>query len=375
MSPISQFIKLTKANIKRLSKYTVSMIISVILLLIFCISAGMLISKNLYKEKAFENISIGYYIPEGDSYYSYALGMVNNLEGFANTISLKQVSDIEKGYKMVENGDIMYLLVAPENFFTGIIDGTNPPLEIVVKDNSSIGSYIINELFISYAKYLGIAQSAVYSTLDTLRNANEDTELISTLQDKVNTINLARVVNKELYIEEITATNENSYSLDEHYMASATMLVLFLISIVFLPVMQNYTNGMKTRLSLSNVSFGLRYISHVITCMVALYATFIISYFSISVYNKKININGMLYGLLPVLAISLIIALIGTITKDNFSGNLTILLAAILITYIGGGLIPNAMLPGIIQKISDFFPGKYILSGIANALFGGNYAT
>ena len=83
----------------------------------------------------------------------------------------------------------------------------------------------------------------------------------------------------------------------------------------------------------------------------------------------------MLYGLLPVLAISLIIALIGTITKDNFSGNLTILLVAILITYIGGGLIPNAMLPGIIQKISDFLPGKYILSGIANALFGGNYAT
>lgn len=375
MSLVTQFFKLTKLNIKRLSKYFVSIIIATVLLLVVCGTAGFFVSKNLYQEKTFEHISIGYYIPEGDEYYNYAMGIVGSLEGMADIISLTQVTNLEKGYDLIDNGDLMYLLVAPEDFFTSVLEGSNLPIEIVVRDNVSIGSYIVNELFISYAKYLGIAQAAVYSELDTLRNHELDPDLISAIQDKVNTINLSRALNKSTFITEITATNESSYSLDKHYMAAATMLALFLMSIVFLPVMQSYTNGMKTRFKLCRIDKVQLYISHVITSCIALYVSFLICYISISVIYKYINIKGLVSCLLPIMGIALIVALIGTITKDNFSGNMTILLVAIIIIYIGGGLIPNAMLPNIIQRLSDYLPGKYILSGIANALFGGAYAS
>ena len=46
------------------------------------------------------------------------------------------------------------------------------------------------------------------------------------------------------------------------------------------------------------------------------------------------------------------------------------LFTAIAIAYIGGGILPHAMLPRIIQNISTYLPGQYLISNLAHSLFG-----
>ena len=164
----SLFFRLIRTDLLRLRKYILQILVSIILLLFVCAFAGYFISKNLYKEDTFQTVNIVFYLPESDSseFDEMALGMLNNLASINEVASLIRVNSPEEGYSLINSKEAMFLIIVPKDFVMGILDGTNPTLDIIIQDDSDITSYIANELFLSYAKYLGIAQSGVYSALD-----------------------------------------------------------------------------------------------------------------------------------------------------------------------------------------------------------------
>ena len=146
MSHCRIFFNFIRANCKRLIHYLPSMFVSFALLLILTGTAGFFLSSHLYKENIFSIIPIGYYLPPDDNldFNQLGIGMLQDLEGMQDTVSLQQVSSIEEGYDRLASHEILYLIIVPEQFFSGIMDSTNPPLDIVVYDNTSLSSYIIN---------------------------------------------------------------------------------------------------------------------------------------------------------------------------------------------------------------------------------------
>ena len=166
MSRFTISVNYIRANIKRLTHYLPHLLVSVLLLLLVTGAAGFYMSEHLYKENLFSAVSIGYYLPEEDNadWTSLGLGMLEDLEGMQETVQLRQVTSVDEGYRLLEQREILFLIIVPENFFSGIMDSTNLPLDIVVYDNSSFSSYVINELFMSYAGLLGTAQARIVSS-------------------------------------------------------------------------------------------------------------------------------------------------------------------------------------------------------------------
>lgn len=372
MSRNDIFIRLVITDIKRLKNYLLQIILSVMLLLAVCAAAGTVISKNIYKPGSFQTIKLAYYLPDDDDrkYNRLAIGMLEEMRSMQESAEMIQVSSIEEGYRMLEAGDILYLIIVPEQFFSGIMDSTNPKLDIIVKDNSTITSYIANELFLSYAGYLGIAQAGIYSALDTVRAHEFDSNRIYEIQDRVNLIYLDRSLNKDGYIETVDATNEGSSTLIQHYLASALMLSLFFMAFVIMPLLHGCNSGMYSRLS----SFGINkfhiFAGRLICTFLALYAAYIPCFAGISIYNGSLNIAGLITAIPAVIIIAAIIALISLLSKNVFSGNMITLITALATTYIGGGLLPPALLPSAIQQLSNIMPGSYIIRCLAQALFG-----
>lgn len=366
------FISLVIADLKRLKKYIFQIIVSVILVLIVCTAAGIVISKNIYKEDEFQAVRLAYYLPDDDDkkYNKLAIGMLEEMRSMQESAEMMQVSSIEEGYKMLENGDISYFIIVPEDFFSGIMDSTNPTLDIIVNDNSSITSYIANELFISYAKYLGIAQAGIYSALDTVREHGFSPDQVYDVQDKVNLIFLDRSLNKDGYINTVDATNEGSYSLLQHYFASALMLSLFFVSFVIMPFLRGYNSGIYKKLSTYGINESHIFFSRLVCTCLALYVAFIPCFIGISIYNRSIHILGLIIAIPAIMLIALIIAFISSFSSNVFSGNIITLVIALLIVYIGGGIIPSALLPSVVQTLSNITPGKYVIKCLSIALFG-----
>lgn len=285
------------------------------------------------------------------------------------TVSLVQVESPEVGYKMLENKDILYLIVVPEHFLTGILDSTNPPLELVVYDTTSLSSYIINELFLSYAGLLGTAQAGIYSGLDTMRLHNYDKDTIDAVNTRVNLVFLDRVMNKSNYIATADAKNAGAFSLAEQYIALTCILTLCFTAFLLIPCLQGCGNGIIEALRVYRLHTGHRLLANTITTLSALYLVWIPCFIGIGIWTKKLHLSGLIEILPALFLLALFIAGTATFTKQTFSANLFVLFTVLLLAYCGGGLLPDAMLPSVVRDISQILPGRYLLQIVCHALF------
>lgn len=371
MNTTYMFFRLVSANLKRLKSYIVSIIVSVLILFISCGIIGYFISQNLYKKEAITKITLAYYLPQDDdlSYNLIGLNFFENIESVKDSAKLLQVSSIEEGKTMVKNGDAEYFVIIPENFFSGIMYGDNPPIEIIIKEDSSATAHIINELFLSYARYLGVAQAGVYSALDTARANDLPTEQVGIIQDRVNATFLDRALNKDNFSVTVSSVDQNEITLAEHYLASATMISLFFVAIVFMPLLKGFNKGIMQELRARKINHLHIFMCNLFTCFIGLYIAFLPCFIVLSAFTKNLNLGGLI-TIIPVLLImTVIIVLIALLSKNTFSANIVLLCTVIIIAYIGGGLLPQAFLPSAIQTLSKYLPGKYMFETIAQGIF------
>ncbi len=371
MSHCRIFFNFIRANCKRLIHYLPSMFVSFALLLVLTGTAGFFLSSRLYKENIFSIISIGYYLPPDDNldFNQLGIGMLQDLEGMQDTVSLQQVSSIEEGYDRLASHEILYLIIVPEQFFSGIMDSTNPPLDIVVYDNTSLSSYIINELFMSYAGMLGTAQAGIYSGLDVTRAHEFTPEQVRDSSNRVNLVYLDRVMNKANYMETVHAEDAGSVSLTQHYAAFAILLSLCFLAFLLIPYLQGTGNGIRECMKLYHMNRGHILAINTIHTLFALYILFIPCYIGISVWMKHVNPSGLLTVIPALLLIALLIAGIATFTTNTFSANMCLLFIVLVLAYCGGGLLPDALLPKAIQQIQPYLPGTYVMQLLCHALY------
>lgn len=366
------FFRLTQSNFKRSKHYIVSIVISVAIVLAVCSVSAFIISKNIYKEDIMEKIKVGYYIPEDDDqkYNNFAINMLQDMNSIKSTAMLIQVDTENAGHEMLEKGEILYLIVVPDNFFSSILDGTNKRLDIYVKDNSTISAYIANELFLSYARYLSVAQAGIYSFLDTMWAHDVSNENINALQKNVNMTFVNRSLSKDSSIETIIATSEGSFTLLQHYLAVAVMLTLFFSAFVLMPYLQGYGPGLQKRLSSHKLNNSHIFLSNFICTLPLIYIGFVLSFIAVSIVTKTFNPIGLVASIPALILISLIINIISSLSNSIFSANMLTLVITIVLAYIGGGILPSAMLPNAIQSLSNYLPGEFIINNLAAAIFG-----
>lgn len=371
MTKLILFKNLISANIKRIFRYIPAMLLSVFLLLGICSFAMLSISKNLYEDETFSRISIAYYLPEDDDigYNSLGLGMLENLESMQTLANLYKVATVDEGYELLASGEVLFYIIVPDMFFTGIMTGTNPQLEIVVRDFSTMASFVANQLFLSYGRYLGVAQAGIYSAIDVGKLYSITDEELEGVIDVTNLTYLDRALNSDSYSNIISAENAGSFTLTEHYLAVATMLTLFFIAFTLTPCLLGTGNGIKSKLSTYGINSLHLFVSNFICSVIALFIAYIPCYLGISIYNKHFNISGSLYALFGISIIALIISAVSILCNKNFTANLAIYVTALLLCYIGGGLLPDSFLPNAVQRISEFLPGEYIIRFFEKALF------
>ncbi|MBQ9199597.1 MAG: ABC transporter permease [Lachnospiraceae bacterium] len=372
MSRTQLFHNLIRANIKRLFRYIPSLLIAMFFMLALIMSAGSYLSKKIYKSENYETAKIAYFLDrDGDErYINLAIDYLSTMKSMRETANIIEVESVDEGYRLLNEKEVLFFIYLPAGFYNGIMTGHNPTINLVVRDTTTIAAYISNELFLSLAKYLAVAQAGIYSALDTAwahEMSDDDVLKINNLSNK---IFFKKVLDKDAVINVVEATSEGSYSLKKHYEAVAIMLSLLFMAFILIPYIQNYCDGTSRKLSIMKISKLHIFASNFLCVFISVYIAYIPCYLVVSILNKHFNSNGLITAFLSVLIIAIIISIIGSLSKSVFSGNLIILFTAIAIAYIGGGILPHAMLPRVIQNISAYMPGQYIISNLAHSLFG-----
>lgn len=372
MNTFTLFYKLISANVKRLKRYIPQLITSVILILAVCFSITFVITDKLFTEETFQVVKLAYYLPEDDDlkYNSLALGMIQDMESISEVATMTRVMSEEEGYRMLENGEILFFIIVPERFFTGIMDSTNPQLTIVIKNYDDISTYIANELLMSYARYLGVAQAGIYSALDTVREQENWTpELENIVLENTNVIYLERALNHGRYLETVDAKDAGDYTLIEHYIASAILLTLCFSGFILTAWIQGKGNGIKVQLNTRGISSVHIFFADFIACIEAVIIAYIPCLIGAVIYTKQFRPGGLLTVIPVLIVVALFISLISSCCNTCFTANITIFIVALVLVYIGGGILPSSFLPNIIRRISAFLPGEHLIKLLCRSLF------
>jgi hypothetical protein len=371
MEKLRLFAGLTTAHIKRLKSYLPQLIGAVVILLVICLSLAAFVARKIFSEKTFTTVNVGYYLPEDDDmkYNSMALSMMEDMDSMSEVASLVRVSDTAEGYSLLEKGDLLFFIIVPEKFFTGIMNGTNPRLTIAIQNYDSITTYIANELLLSYARYLGVAQAGIYSGLDTIRESDGSAEEENTVLNNTNIIYLERALNHDSYLDTVDAKDAGDFTLSMRYIAAAVIITLMFSGFILSSWLKGTGSGVTRSMNARGINSFLCYLCEFISCIPAVYITFIPCLVVVCIYNGQAK-PSTLFTIIPVIIVAaFFISLVCHLCSSLFSANLIIFFITMLLMYIGGGLVPSSFLPGVIQSLSQYLPGEYLISYVAGCLF------
>lgn len=377
---MERFKTLLKLNIKRAYKSLFQLIIGAIALIFLVSAIAFYGTEYLY----------GGITGSMDS-QGFRLGVVmNDSSTLANTVAdritaMKEVSgtlsfvftDEEAAMDMLAAGELLAVIIIPEDTVDGIIHGDNRPMQVVFPENSGFEAIILKEVADAAATLLGSAQAGIYSIYDFYK----DNDALSYRKDAVNRmnlkyINLAATGINMFESNEITATGETS--LMTYYISGALVLFMLLLGMNCYSFMNRMTPDATKRLSLSGCPVILQGLADYMAIALVLLTTvgiiLVPASFIMNIFGMSLSVTGM-FALLLIVPVFVLLAaafiyFIGQLTLHNMSRIMITFFLTLVMCFISGCFIPSVMLPDILQSLSCLLPAKYMMDLAANLLSG-----
>lgn len=366
--------RLILTDLKRIRKLFIPFtVISIALMIIAFIV--MYNSDKLFKIAKSETVNIGIVMEISSTEATTIYNTVSNMESFSSHCSFIPISDKESGIDMLNKEAISALVIVPDDILYLVMNGTNPPVEVIYPTNGTIKTFIIDELFESSSSLLGTSQAAIYTVLSMSDNIGLDETKQEQISMEINALFLNNVLSRGDIFSRTKLSITGNNSIIKHYSAVMIFLVLSLCPLMFMSYYRAYNKSALYLLKSNGISRLKLVTSNIISVWLLLFYCYMILYITLSVASHVINkelVNITPRGILAGIILSLIIAIVSAIVSQIpiSTGGVSLIMFGITLAtaYFGGMLIPKALLPEIFKSICPYTPGYVILNYIISCL-------
>ena len=237
---MERFKTLLKLNIKRAYKSLFQLVFGAIAL-IFMVSAiafygteflyGGLseLSTNTDNNEALMAFKLGVIVHDTSDIADTVTNKVANMKKISNMIGFI-FTDEKTALKKLEDGELMAVLIIPENTVNGIITGKNEPMQVIFPENSGFEAILLKEIGDSAATLLSASQAGIYCIGDFYKSH----DATSHKKDAVNRMNLKYInfaaTGMNMFdSNEVTATGQ--IPIMTYYISGALVLFMLLLGI------------------------------------------------------------------------------------------------------------------------------------------------
>jgi len=326
-------------------------------------------SRILFEHQQFSDIHIAFYLPEGADYQELQQSVLDNLSNLRDGIYMDAVSSRDEGLALLENDEITVFLVFPDEFLAGLSHGDNKPVEIILKENNSLEEHIVTDLIISYADFLGTAESAAYSAFDTGAAAGWDADSLHKLERDVNLSNMSFVFSRSAFFREVPFDALTRYSLQKKLTASFLLMILMLTIFLFAWFVRGTSSTYCLRRSMQGMTRKGIFFSEYTVSTMLLYLVFLLIFCGILLTGLSPSLKT-LWGIIPVVMLIALMnqGLVYLIKKPDVTAMAGLLLSVLLL-YLAGGIIPMEFLPAFLSDSAKWNPFTYILRYVTELMF------
>lgn len=342
--------------------------------------------KTMEREPLAVRADIGVVVREDDRVTRMALQYVENLESASQVCHFIQLPE-DEGFLALEKGEIAALIVLPERIVQGIMDGSNPTVDIFFPKNAGLEAMLLRELTESGAGLLRVAQAQIYGAYDTAA-AYGMMEQLSVMETDIDSYNLAFALDRLAVYDTETVSATGQMSVLQYYAASGAVLFLLLSGMALYPVMRREPLAFRRQLArqgTGGIWQGFCQWMSGFVCLELLICVLWLLWKAAGVMVPETvgKITEALVGrsstcgtgvkigmfLLVTVTVSTYIYLLYSIAGSRTGSILLICLLSVVMVYLSGGLIPSVFLSGTVQKVGEKLPTAYLIRSV-----GGLYA-
>lgn len=391
-----------KLELKRAYRRFPQMFAGAIALLFLAGAVALLAGRALYGDAAAGRIAVGVVLPGEDPLARQMVSMISSLDSVKSMCDF-QYMDREEGLKGLQDGTLSAVMDVPEGLIEGIMNGTNPPVRILMPADAWLESRIFQELTEAGAKILGASQAGIYAG-NQLYLARGQEERIPELERDLNQIFLSYSLPREDYFRHLRVSATGDVDVPVFYGISVYVLFLLLMAIPASGYLLPFSPVMRRKLRLAGVGAAGRVSGRILGLGSLLFAMTLVmgaavrgleSLPGLSGLAEALEVMGTLGGKalgsragglgmgggLPGVGVWLILLLVCLTTAafvvflyqaagTLLGGIMLLFLAVTAQHFLAGGFLPEVFLPETLRGLVSVMPSAILMNGVKMAVTG-----
>ncbi len=380
---MERFKTLLKLNLKRAYKSLFQLVLGAIAL-IFLVSAIAFYGNEYLYGGINDNVnnnrfSLGVVMYDSSTLAGTVTDRITNMSqvsAAADTITF-EFTDENTAMDMLEKGQLMAVIIIPEDTVNGILHGKNEPIQIVFPKNSGFEAILLKEVADAAATLLSSSQAGIYSIYDFY----DEHGASSHRKDALNRMNLKYInfaaTGMNMFDKEEVSSTGN-IPLMTYYISGGFVLFTLLLGINCYAFINNMSPNTAKRLSLSGCPVILQSFSEYISIALVMFTTIIIviapSAIIMKIFGMSLDVTGI-FSLLLIIPVFVLLAaslvyFISKLTIHNMNRIMITFFMSLTMCFISGCFIPSIMLPDALYDISLLLPSRHMMDMAASMLSG-----
>lgn len=404
---MSMYLVFWKLELKRAYRRFPQMFAGAIALLFLAGAIALLAGRALYGDAAVSRVKVGVTMPE-DALSRQMVSMISSLDSVKSLCDF-QYLEREECLEGLQKGRLNAVMDLPEGLIEGIMEGSNPPVRILLPGDAWLEGRIFKELTEAGAAILGASQAGIYAGNELCLQYGLEAE-IPKLEQDLNRIYLSYSLPREDYFRHLRVSATGDVEVPVFYGISAYVLFLLLLAIPVSGYLLPFPSVMRQKLALAGAGnagrawgriAGLGSLFFVMTILMgALMRGLLLlpellpgEYFSeLSGWLEGAREaklwetpttgrgSGMIPGaffsgaasvltlLLVCLAAAALVALIYQAAGTLLGGIMLLFLTVTAQHFLAGGFLPAVFLPKTLRQLAPGMPSAILMAGVQMAL-------
>lgn len=313
---------------------------------------------------SFSGITLAVAAPEGDSAPDLLEKLLPKMEDVSQYCEVVAM-DREEAIRALERGDVTAVLVLPENLIQGILEGTNPDVELIVPGDMPMEALLTLCVGQSASDLLAVVQSGVYAVLEQyIKTPPGDLRY----SDAVTQINMRYIRwtlgRQQMFLEDPIAVTRQ-LPIGVHYGLSLLGYLALSLAPLFMSVYSgSWIQAQKRFRAVGRGTAGF-YVSSLAACTLVLLPLMI----GVSLLLTR---GDFVTGFWTGAVCACFCAAFGTVccllTANTGSCGVVSFLSALVFLFLAGGVLPPVLLPRTLQKLMFLSPVTWLRSTLALAV-------
>ncbi len=291
------------------------------------------------------------------------------MQSVRSTLSLTE-TDEATARRMVERGEAAAAILLPEQFVEHIMIGQNTPAVLVLKDAGSAEAILLAEAGSAAADMLQTSQCGIYAVLGQIDRYAADPHDQNAAMTEINLRYIRLAMARGGMIDVDTVSQTGVLSTFDYLCCAALTLYLLLLGLAMSGYCTQESEGFRRRLNACfphGVAAPAARLIGLMLMMAILCAPAVVLLRLIGFSVSLRLIASLLPAIFVSASLTMLCYLIG---RTPLAGAMLLLTVSVVSAFVGGGLIPLALLPNAFGRIAPYLPTAGMIDGIRNAAIG-----